>query len=403
MESAVDGMAILEDGKYIYLNTTHASLFGYEIHELMGQSWETLYTPIEVKRLKSVAFPVLAQTGHWSGENTALRKDGSTFAQEVSLSLMANSKLICICRDISYRKQADAAILQKSQDLEKALAELQNAQLQLIKSEKMSALGGLVAGVAHEINNPTSCIIGNVDVAQDYFSDLLGLLECYGEQFPQPGADIEQELKAIDLEYVREDMPKLIRAMRDAGNRIQSISRSLRTFSRVDKATKQPFDIREGIESTLLILRHRLKANEHRPAIAVEANYGDIPEIHCFPGQLNQVFMNMLANAIDMFDEMAQQMTFKELEKTPQQITIHTAQLTEQGVIAIQIADNGRGIPDEVKSKIFDHLFTTKGVGKGTGLGLAIARQIVVDAHRGSLDVRSEVGQGTEFCIRLPL
>ncbi|NEQ96454.1 MAG: HAMP domain-containing histidine kinase [Cyanothece sp. SIO2G6] len=267
----------------------------------------------------------------------------------------------------------------------------------------MSALGSLVAGVAHEINNPTSCIIGNVNVAQDYFSDLLGLLDCYAERFPKPGADIEAELETADVAYIRKDLPKLIRAMKDAGDRIQAISKSLRIFSRVDKTTKQLFDIREGIESTLLILRHRLKANQQRPAIKVEIGYGDSTAIHCFPEQLNQVFMNILANAIDMFDEVAQQTTFKELEKTPQNITIRVKNLVEQNALEIRIADNGKGMPDEVKARIFDHLFTTKGIGKGTGLGLAIARQIVVDSHGGTLEVQSEVDQGAEFCVRLPL
>ena len=286
------------------------------------------------------------------------------------------------------------------QRVQQSLTELQEAQLQLVQSEKMSALGGLVSGVAHEINNPVGCILGNVGATEDYVNDLLGLLDLYGEAFPEPGEEIEAELEAVELDYVRQDLPQLIRAMRDSGDRIKSISKSLRTFSRKDTDSKQPFDIHEGLDSTLLILRHRLKANEHRPEIEVLKDYGSLQPVHCFPGQLNQVFMNLLANAIDVFDEMAQESSFAALKEKTQRITLTTRQVDNE--VTLKIADNGSGIPEEIQPQIFDHLFTTKAVGKGTGLGLAIARQIVVDQHGGHLEVQSHSRQGTEFCIRLP-
>ncbi|BBD67252.1 serine/threonine protein kinase with two-component sensor domain [Nostoc commune NIES-4072] len=300
------------------------------------------------------------------------------------------------------RSQQYAQQLERSfEALENALNDLQQAQIQIVQSEKMSALGNLVAGVAHEINNPVGCIIGNVGAVQNSINDLFALIDLYNDKFPQPGTEIEEELETIDLEYLRDDLPKLIRAMKDGGDRIKSISKSLRTFSRADSDQKQLFNLHEGIDSTILILRHRLKANETRPAIEVVTNYGNIPATNCFPGQLNQVFMNILANAIDALDESNNGRSFAEVKANSNRITIQTS--VENDRVKIAIIDNGKGMSEEVKQKIFDHLFTTKSVGKGTGLGLAIARQIVEETHGGKLSCNSVLGEGTEFIIEIPV
>ena len=306
------------------------------------------------------------------------------------------------------QRQLEQKVVERTQALTSALQEVQQAQqqlqtsqLQMIQHEKMSALGNLVAGVAHEINNPIGCIVGNVRFVDDSIQDLFSLIDLYQQQFPQPSEILEEKLNAIDLEYLREDLPKLVKSMKDGGDRITSISQSLRTFSRADNDQKQSFKIQDGIDSTLMILRHRLKANEHRPEIEVITEYGDIPLVDCFPGQLNQVFMNLLANAIDALDESNQGLSFTEIGNQLNQIWVKTAIAENQ--IKITIADNGKGVSEEIKGRIFDHLFTTKEVGKGTGLGLAIAHQIIVEKHGGTIAVNSEVGKGTEFVIHLPL
>ncbi|MEG4343959.1 AAA family ATPase [Microcoleus sp. A003_D6] len=278
--------------------------------------------------------------------------------------------------------------------------ELEQTQLQIVQSEKMSALGNLVAGVAHEINNPVGFIAGNLTEAEKNLSDLIEHLKLHYSKASV--TDIENHAEEIDLDYILEDFPKIIGSMQVGCDRIKNISTSLRTFSRADKDYKVPFNIQDGIDSTLMILKHRLKASDERPEIQIFKEYNNIPSIECFPGQLNQVFMNILANAIDMFDEMAQTRSFAELKANPQEITIKTELLTNSNQLAIYIRDNGLGMPEAVKRRIFDHLFTTKSVGKGTGLGLAIARQIVIEKHSGMLEVSSTLGRGTEFTISIP-
>jgi len=282
-----------------------------------------------------------------------------------------------------------------------ALQDLQQAQLQIVQSEKMSALGNLVAGVAHEMNNPLGFIAASLKLAKPTFIDVIEHLKLYEQKFPTPGDEIFTHAEEIDLEYSLEDLLKMIDSMTIACDRLKNISTSLRTFSRADRDYKVPFNIHEGIDSTILILKHRLKANEERPAIEVINQYGNLPQIECFPGQLNQVFMNILANAIDALDESNIGKSFEEIQANPNRIKITTSLKNKQ--VEVSIADNGQGMSESVKQKVFDHLFTTKGIGKGTGLGLAIAQSIVVEKHGGTLDVNSIPRVGTEFVITLPI
>jgi len=283
--------------------------------------------------------------------------------------------------------------------VQQTLNELKQAQMQMIQSEKMSALGNLVAGVAHEINNPVGFIAGNINEANAGVQDLIDYLRLYQEKFPQPGAELIEKAEEIDVDYLVEDLPKMLSSMKIGCERIKNISTSLRTFSRADTANKVEANIHEGLNSTLMILRHRLKANEKHPEIQIIKEYGNIPKVKCYLGQLNQVFMNLLANAIDALEESNQGRNFADLQAHPNQITIRTKVEGER--VKISIADNGNGMSEEVKNCIFDHLFTTKDVGQGTGLGLAIARQIVEEKHGGKLSCISALGEGTEFVIEI--
>ncbi|MBH8567190.1 AAA family ATPase [Nostoc sp. CENA67] len=277
----------------------------------------------------------------------------------------------------------------------------QQTQLQLVQNEKMSALGNLVAGVAHEMNNPLGFIFSSLKQAQPNFSDLIAHLEYYRQRFPNPGDDIIKHGEEIEIDYLVEDLPQMLSSMEVACEHLRNISTSLRIFSRADLEYKVACNIHEGIDSTILILKHRLKANQHRPAIEIITNYGNLPLVECFLGQLNQVFMNLLANAIDALEESNDQRSYQEIKSNPNRIQIAT--YLEANYAKISIADNAKGMTKEVKQKIFDHSFTTKGVGKGTGLGLAIARQIIVEKHNGTIQVNSNLGEGTEFIITLPV
>ncbi len=301
----------------------------------------------------------------------------------------------------------NARLYERSQDyaqqLEKYLQELKQVQLQLIQSEKMATIGELTAGIAHEINNPVGFIAGNLRPASEYVRDTIELLNLYRQTFPCPGEIIEAKIEEIDLDYLLQDFPETIESMKEGTERIAQISKSMRTFSRADTAELVFCNIHWGIDSTLLILKHRLKANANRPEIEVIKNYGNLPELKCYPGQLNQVFMNLLSNAIDALEEANKERNFAEIESTQNRIVITTEIDEEKGEALIKIADNGPGMSEKVKQKIFDHLFTTKRVGKGTGLGLSISRQIVEEKHGGTLTCTSEFGKGTEFAIALPI
>ncbi len=292
--------------------------------------------------------------------------------------------------EIGDRTQAQA-------ELEQTLNELKSTQAQLIQTEKMSSLGQMVAGVAHEINNPVSFVYGNINHVNQYIEDILELLELYEQEFPEPGDNIEEKLEDMDLEFVKEDLPKILTSMKMGATRIREIVLSLRNFSRLDEADMKEVDIHEGIESTLLILQNRLKSKPNRSGIEIIKNYNQLPKVECYPGQLNQTFMNIINNAIDVLEEGRDQPDMQN-----PQICIDT-ELINYKTIAVRIADNGMGMTEKVKNKLFDPFFTTKPIGKGTGLGLSITYQIIVEKHQGKLSCESEPGKGTEFIIEIPL
>ncbi|MBW4564360.1 MAG: response regulator [Mojavia pulchra JT2-VF2] len=292
-----------------------------------------------------------------------------------------------------YREQAN--------HLEIAFRQLQDTQSQLVQSEKMSSLGQLVAGVAHEINNPVNFIYGNLNHASQYTQDLLYLLHLYGKNTPSPSLEIEEQAEAMDLKFVIKDLPKLLSSMKIGADRIREIIRSLRNFSRIDEAEMKPVDIHEGLDSTLLILHNRLRATTNHTSIELVKEYGNLPLVECYAGQLNQVFMNLIANAIDALEEYEKEPLIKNAQSCRSQIRIRTT-IVDNDFVSIQIADNGPGMTKDVLQHLFDPFFTTKPVGKGTGLGLSISYQIV-SKHRGQMQCISAPGQGAEFTITIPV
>ncbi|MEN8446714.1 MAG: ATP-binding protein [Cyanobacteria bacterium J06555_13] len=294
---------------------------------------------------------------------------------------------------LAYNKELERRVAERTAELETALANLKQTQGQLIQDEKMASLGQLIAGVAHEINNPVNFIAGNLRPAKNYAQDLLGLIALYQQEYPEPTEAIQAEIEDLNLEFLAEDFTKLLTSLKMGTDRIHEIVLSLRNFSRVDALEMQQVDIHSGIDSTLLILGSKLKD------INVFKTYNQCPEISCFPSQLNQVFMNILANAADALLENAAP------EKAAPQIHIQTqliAENSENNFVQITISDNGPGIPEDTRRKIFDAFFTTKPVGLGTGLGLSISYQIVTERHNGRLTCESMVGEGTSFVIQIP-
>lgn len=312
--------------------------------------------------------------------------------------------------DITDRKQAEVALRaseaqlrQQTEQLQQTLLELRQTQLQLIQTEKMSSLGQLVAGVAHEINNPVNFIHGNITYAQNYTEDLLRIIALYQKHYPDPVAEITHELTAIEFDFIKQDLEMVLRSMRMGTNRIRKIVLSLRNFSRLDESEVKDVDIHDGLESTLTILQGQLKNKASLPDIQVVRCYGDIPPVNCYAGQLNQVFMNILVNAIDALHDQEEQRSLAANQTCPSTITITTEHQAMLGSIVIRIRDNGPGMAPKVRERIFDPFFTTKAIGKGTGLGLSISYQVVVEKHGGHLTCSSEPGQGTEFCIEIPV
>ncbi|MEM9504353.1 MAG: ATP-binding protein [Cyanobacteria bacterium P01_E01_bin.43] len=322
-------------------------------------------------------------------------------------------RLVGTTIDITRRRQAEVRLQEKAAELEQALTQLKLTQAQLVQSEKMSSLGQLVAGIAHEINNPVSFIFGNIGYASEYVEELVSLLQLYQAQYPQPTPAIQEHADAIDIEYILTDLEQLFGSLKGGAERIQAIVLSLRNFARLDEADMKPSDIHAGIDSTLMILQNRLGTAD-RPGgsgeIQVEVSYGQIPEILCFPRQLNQVFLNVLTNAIDALEgkfhsDMSGSTTASpspdrlSSDRLPT-IWINT-QLTD-GRVEIRIRDSGPGVSAADQPRIFDPFFTTKPVSQGTGMGLAIAYQIVVQQHQGQMRCITQPGEGTTFKIWLP-
>jgi signal transduction histidine kinase len=322
--------------------------------------------------------------------------------EEVLARIQVHLKIRILTKKLAEQnQQLEKRVGERTQELSQTLEELQQSQLQLVQQEKLSTLGQLVAGVAHEINNPLGFITGNVDFISNYIQSLIQHLQLYQEIYPYPDAKIVKNAKFIELEQIFQDVPKVISSVNLGLERITEISNSLRTFARTDTSHKISFDIHDGINTTLLILKHRLKFNNLRPEIIVMKNYGALPFIECYPGQINQVFMNLIANAIEAFDEdNASNLNLREI--TPS-IIIDTIYQPENQVIKITVKDNGTGISLENKEKIFQQYFTTKPIGKGTGLGLSISKQIIEDKHHGKIHFDSVLGKGTEFIIELPV
>ncbi|MBW4472790.1 MAG: PAS domain S-box protein [Stenomitos rutilans HA7619-LM2] len=416
------GIAITSPEKgWLDVNDKACAMLGYSRDELIRLTWAEL-TNAEDLVLDSKLFNEMlsGQIEQYDMDKRYICKDGTTLCTHLGVGCVRKPDgsvdyTVALMQDITERKLAEDALREseaqlraQTQALEETLRSLRRTQAQLVHSEKMSSLGQLVAGIAHEVNNPVNFIHGNLNHVSDYIHDILKLIQVYQQQYPHPTAAVEAASDEIDLDFLMEDLPKVVSSIRMGSERIRQIVLSLRNFSRLDEAEMKLVDIHEGIDNTLLILQSRLKVRAGKPGIQVIKDYGDLPPIACYAGQLNQVFMNILANAIDALDEESKPLasgmanpSFATCHLSPN-IHLQTT-MADPDWVEIHIADNGVGMTETIRSRLFDPFFTTKPIGKGTGMGLAISYQIVVDKHCGQLECSSTPGQGTKFTIRIPV
>jgi NO-binding membrane sensor protein with MHYT domain/nitrogen-specific signal transduction histidine kinase len=414
------GVIVLGEAAKVQLSNRAAlDLLQISTETELQQLWDqALSQPTEaaVEATPSTTWPLLQPYLHnivrqETVQNVVVDVKNSTTQEPMALMINAvplhfsnaiGPSMVCTLNDVTELKQTENRLQQHAEVLQQMVAEMQSLQLQLVQSEKMSSLGQLVAGVAHEINNPVNFICGNLGYMREYIEDLLRMLHLYQKHYPQPVAEIATAAVSVDLEFLQDDLSKILNSMKIGTDRIRQIVLSLRNFSRMDQADFKSVNLHEGLDSTLMILQHRLKARSDRPEIKVLRNYTNLPLVDCFAGQLNQVFMNILTNAIDALEEAYMQRSDQERQLHPCQLTLCTAAL-DGGWVQVTIADNGTGIPEVVQQHIFDPFFTTKPVGKGTGMGLSISYQIVTEKHHGRLKCVSMANQGTEFVIEIPI
>jgi PAS domain S-box-containing protein len=417
-----------------YVNERWSHLTGLNCQESLGNGWLNAIYPEDRDRVCRQLLQATLQQESFQSEFRFLRPDGSivwVLSQCVVLVDDADqvTGYVGSVTDITDRKQAEIArdtkqaqLQEQTHQLQQTLYKLQQTQSQLVQTEKMSSLGQLVAGVAYEINNPINFIYGNLAHARAYTQDLLLVINLYQQHYKNPPKEIQVTIEELDLDFLCEDLPKLLRSMEVGAERICQIIRCLRNFSRLDEAGMKPVDIHEGIESTLLILQNRLKERSGYPSIEIIRKYGNLPLVECYADQLNQVFMNCLTNAIDALEEHSALHSLQQLIAEPSTITIQTefvpgassysnelnlrntlSKALNQDRVLLKIIDNGPGMSEEVRTRLFDPFFTTKPVGKGTGLGLAISYQIVVEKHGGRIWCESKVGEGAAFMIEIPI
>lgn len=431
LKFALDEAAIVAitdpDGIILYVNDKFCEISKYNREELIGKTHRTIKSGYHPPEFFQHFWATIKSGQVWKGEIKNRAKDGTYYWVYTTIVPFLNEKgepyqYLSIRFDITERKQAEEALRkaelvsrQQAENLQLTLNQLKQTQIQLIQSEKMSTVGQLVAGIAHEINNPLNFIHGNLEYGSEYIQLLLHLLNLYRQHHPETVPEIQAILKDPEVDFALRDLPKLLNSMKLGTNRIQEIVLALRNFSRLDEAKVKSVDIHEGIESTLLILQNRLKGKPNHPEITTIKNYGNLPLVECYASQLNQVFMNIISNGIDVLEnqpipriiEISTSVVSREECEIWKWEDLEKKEITDDyphpKLALITIANNGSSIPDEVQKRLFDPFFTTKRIGKGTGLGLSISHHIIVEKHKGQLKCISRPGEGVKFIIAIPI